>query len=102
MSPADVVQLHLARAYLVDCGFFLADEPFAGLDANDVAHCVAILNELRDRGTGIVVTDHNWKPLLACADTAHVMQDGAIVYSDTAAAARVSSEARRLYFRSRE
>jgi ABC-type lipopolysaccharide export system ATPase subunit len=102
MPPGEVVRLHLARAYLVNARFLLADEPFAGLDSSEVAHCVAILNALRDQGCGIVLTDHNWKPLLACANTAHIMQNGAIVYSGTAGEARSSAEARRLYFRSND
>lgn len=102
MAPADVVRLNLARAYFVNARFVLADEPLAGLDSNDVAHCTAIFQALRDAGTGIMLTDHNWRPLLACADTAHVMENGTIVYSGTAAGARVSQKARRLYFRTND
>ncbi|MDQ2992561.1 MAG: ATP-binding cassette domain-containing protein [Candidatus Eremiobacteraeota bacterium] len=102
MSPTDVMLLLLARAYLMNPRFLLADEPFARLDRRGVIHGMAILRKLRERGTGILLTDHSPKPLLAIADTVHIMQGGRLVYSDSAATTRTSAEARRLYFRTHD
>ncbi len=102
MSPTDVMLLLLVRAYLMNPRFLLADEPFARLDRRGVIHAMAILRKLRERGTGIFFTDHSPKPLLAIADTVHIMQGGRLVYSDSASTTRTSAEARRLYFRTHD
>ena len=101
MEAADVVRLLLAKAYLARPRFLIVDEPFAGLSSAEVDQCVAIMQRMRERGTGVVVTDHHWSPILEMADTAHIIQNGAIVFSASADAARTSAEARRLYFRRR-
>lgn len=98
MNAADLVLLLLAKACIVRPRFFLVDEPFAGLDRVGAVHCMAVLRKMRERGTGILLTDHSRAPLVAIADIIHIMQDGRLLYSDTVAAARASDEARRLYF----
>ena len=101
MTQPDAVRLLLAQAYVVDPRFLIIDEPFAGLDGREVAECTAIVRALRVRGTGILITDHHPAAILAAADRVHIIQDGAILYSDTVEAARTSVDAALLYFRKR-
>jgi lipopolysaccharide export system ATP-binding protein len=97
-GPARMFLL-LARSYLANPHFLIVDEPFAGLGYAQVAQCVRMLQDLRTRGTGILLTDHNPGMLLDIAQTIHIMQEGTIVYTDRSEAARSSDVARKLYFR---
>ena len=101
MEMGDAMKLLLAGAFISRPRFLIVDEPFAGLDVHERRHCMAILRKIRERGAGILVTDHDPAALLELADVVHIIRDGAIVYSDSAEAARTSTEARRLYFRKR-
>lgn len=101
MSPASLTLMLLASAFMADPAFFLADEPFTGLDRFAAAHALAILRAMRERGTGVVVSDHNAALILDLADDIHIIKSGRIVYSGTSAQARASTDARRLYFRIR-
>jgi ABC-type lipopolysaccharide export system ATPase subunit len=99
MQAAGSVKLLLAKAYFSGARFLVVDEPFAGLDRSAIDHCIAILERMRDEGAGILLTDHHTQPILQVADRIHIMRDGAIVYSETAEAARASPQAEQLYFR---
>jgi lipopolysaccharide export system ATP-binding protein len=101
MGAPDVVRLLLAKAYLTNARFLLADEPFAGLGRADIDHSIAIMRRMCERGTGILITDHNPAPLLEMSDAVHIMQSGSIVFSGSAREARASAEAAALYFRRR-
>jgi lipopolysaccharide export system ATP-binding protein len=101
MRPGDVVRMLLAKAWFLGARFLLADEPFAGLERAEIDHCIAIIRRMCERGTGVLIADHNSAPLLEVSDRVHIMQSGSIVFSGSAGAARVSAEAARLYFRRR-
>jgi lipopolysaccharide export system ATP-binding protein len=79
--------------------FVMVDEPFAGLDRLQRAHCKAILRYLSECGVGVLLTDHDGWALLDVATTVHIIERGRIVYSDDARAAALSPVAKRLYFR---
>lgn len=64
--------------------FLLLDEPFAGIDPIAVADIQAIVQRLRDRNIGILVTDHNVRETLAITDRAYIMRDGRILASGSA------------------
>lgn len=91
--------LALALAYVQGPQFLIVDEPFPGLCAFDLVHCVAILRRFRERGTGILLTDHNARAILDIADTVSIIRDGTIVFSGSSHETRVSAEATKLYFR---
>ena len=93
--------LHLARAFLANPKALIADEPFAGLDVAQVTTCIRVLETIRARGTGILITDHRPKAMLTCAQRVYIIQDGRIVYEGTPEEARLSPEAKELYFRAR-
>jgi lipopolysaccharide export system ATP-binding protein len=79
--------------------FVMIDEPFAGLDRLQRAHCKAILRHLSESGIGVLLTNHDGRALLDVATTIHIIERGRIVYSDDARAAALSPIAQRLYFR---
>ncbi len=64
--------------------FLLLDEPFAGVDPIAVSEIQHIVEKLRDRGIGILITDHNVRETLAITDRAYIMRDGEILASGTA------------------
>ncbi|MBD2298318.1 LPS export ABC transporter ATP-binding protein [Nostoc sp. FACHB-87] len=64
--------------------FLLLDEPFAGVDPIAVAEIQEIVAGLRDRGMGILITDHNVRETLAITDRAYIMREGQILASGTA------------------
>ncbi|MBD2437322.1 LPS export ABC transporter ATP-binding protein [Nostoc sp. FACHB-110] len=64
--------------------FLLLDEPFAGVDPIAVAEIQQIIAGLRDRGMGILITDHNVRETLAITDRAYIMREGQILASGTA------------------
>lgn len=101
MSRTDALWLHVARAFLSNPRFLIVDEPFSGLSHQEIRHCLRILRMMCAAGSGVLLTDHNAAALLHCADAVHIIQDGRIVYADSAERARVSAEAKRLYFRTR-
>ncbi|HKU81327.1 MAG TPA: ATP-binding cassette domain-containing protein [Candidatus Tumulicola sp.] len=101
MTKASVTLMLLASAYITEPAFFLADEPFAGLDDSAAAHAFAILRAMRARGASVLVSDHNAALVLRLADAVHIMAAGRIVYSGTPTQVRDSDDAKRLYFRSR-
>ncbi|WP_068814984.1 LPS export ABC transporter ATP-binding protein [Phormidesmis priestleyi] len=64
--------------------FLLLDEPFAGVDPIAVAEIQEIVAQLRERGIGILITDHNVRETLAITDRAYIMRDGQILASGNA------------------
>ncbi|MBU7586922.1 MAG: LPS export ABC transporter ATP-binding protein [Nostoc sp. TH1S01] len=64
--------------------FLLLDEPFAGVDPIAVAEIQEIVAGLRDRGMGVLITDHNVRETLAITDRAYIMREGQILASGTA------------------
>jgi lipopolysaccharide export system ATP-binding protein len=101
MTPAERGFLLLAIVVAARPAFVIVDEPFAGLDRQQRYHCIAILRYLSERGTGVLLTDHDGRALLDVAATVHIIERGRIVYSDDARSAALSPVAKRLYFRAR-
>ncbi|MFY9719603.1 MAG: ATP-binding cassette domain-containing protein [Candidatus Cybelea sp.] len=99
MTAAERGFLLLTIARAARPAFVIVDEPFAGLDRSQRAHCIAILRYLSESGMGVLLTDHDGRALLDVATTVHIIQRGRIVYSDDARSAALSAVARRLYFR---
>ena len=91
--------LLLARAYLAKPQVLIADEPFAGLDDAQIAKCIYILEQIRERGAGILITDHRPGAILRCAQRVYIIQEGRLVYEGTPDAVRSSAQAQGLYFR---
>jgi lipopolysaccharide export system ATP-binding protein len=77
--------------------FILLDEPFSGIDPIAVAECQEIIKELRDKGLGILLTDHNVRETLVITDRAYLMAGGKILISGTKEDLISDPKARELY-----
>jgi lipopolysaccharide export system ATP-binding protein len=73
------------------------DEPFSGIDPIVVAEAQEIIKDLRNRGLGILLTDHNVRETLAITDRAYLIADGRILISGTAQDLINDPEAKKIY-----
>ena len=72
-------RLEIARALAANPDFLLLDEPFAGIDPIAVADIQAIISSLKDKGMGILITDHNVRETLRIVDRAYILNNGEIL-----------------------
>lgn len=98
LQKADIVHLLLGKAYILKSRFLFIDEPFAGMDRKSVLHCIAIMIKMRDQGSCVMVSDHKAQAILEFVDDVCIMRNGSIAFFDSAAVARSSADAKRLYF----
>ena len=87
----------IARALVTKPRFLLLDEPFAGVDPIAVEDIQSIIAELRDKGIGVLITDHNVRDTLSICDRAYLMSAGDILVQGTADEIIAHPDARRLY-----
>ncbi|WP_018293630.1 LPS export ABC transporter ATP-binding protein [Mariprofundus ferrooxydans] len=87
----------IARALVTKPKFLLLDEPFAGVDPIAVEDIQAIIAELRSKGIGILITDHNVRDTLSICDRAYLMSAGEIIVNGTPDKIITHPDARRLY-----
>jgi len=87
----------IARALVTKPSFLLLDEPFAGVDPIAVEDIQAIIAELKERGIGILITDHNVRDTLSICDRAYLMSAGEIIVQGTSEEIINHPDARRLY-----
>jgi len=87
----------IARALVTKPRFLLLDEPFAGVDPIAVEDIQSIIAELRDKGIGVLITDHNVRDTLSICDRAYLMSAGEILVQGTADEIIEHPDARRLY-----
>jgi lipopolysaccharide export system ATP-binding protein len=88
----------IARALVTKPRFLLLDEPFAGVDPIAVEDIQAIIADLRTKGIGILITDHNVRDTLSICDRAYLMNAGEILVHGTPDEITRHPDARRLYF----
>jgi len=87
----------IARALVTEPSFLLLDEPFAGVDPIAVEDIQSIIADLKKRGIGILITDHNVRDTLSICDRAYLMNAGEILVQGTADEIVAHPDARRLY-----
>lgn len=97
LSGGERRRVEIARALVTDPAFLLLDEPFAGIDPIAVDDIQGIVRDLRSRGLGILITDHNVRETLAITDRAYIMYDGQILISGSAHELARDPEARKIY-----
>jgi lipopolysaccharide export system ATP-binding protein len=97
LSGGERRRVEIARALVLDPDFMLLDEPFAGIDPIAVEDIQRIIAKLRERGLGILITDHNVRETLAIIQRAYIMCDGKILKSGTAEFLASDPEARKIY-----
>jgi lipopolysaccharide export system ATP-binding protein len=79
LSSGERRRVEIARALVSDPSFLLLDEPFTGIDPIAVTDLKQILLQLRERGIGILLTDHNVRDALAVTDRSYIISDGRIL-----------------------
>lgn len=97
LSGGERRRVEIARALAGDPKFILLDEPFAGIDPIAVADIQEIIRKLRDRGIGILITDHNVRETLGICDYAYIMKDGKVQVQGSSNEVATSELARRFY-----
>src|SRR5687768_16790717 len=97
LSGGERRRTEIARALATEPQFILLDEPFAGIDPKAVDDIQTVILYLRDRGIGILVTDHNVRETLGVTDRAYIMAEGKIFRSGKPRDLTEDAEVRRLY-----
>ncbi|MCD4780512.1 MAG: LPS export ABC transporter ATP-binding protein [Candidatus Omnitrophica bacterium] len=97
LSGGERRRLEITRALVTNPSFLLLDEPFSGIDPIVVAEAQEIIKELKARGLGILLTDHNVRETLSITDRAYLISDGRILISGTADDLINDPEARKIY-----
>jgi lipopolysaccharide export system ATP-binding protein len=78
LSGGERRRLEITRALVTNPSFMMLDEPFSGVDPLAVYDVQKIIGQLRNKGLGILITDHNVRETLACVDRAYLMCEGKI------------------------
>jgi lipopolysaccharide export system ATP-binding protein len=97
LSGGERRRVELTRALVTDPKFVLLDEPFVGIDPIAVEEIQRIVAQLREKGLGVLITDHNVRETLQITDRAYVMCDGKILKTGTAEFLANDAEARKIY-----
>ncbi len=97
LSGGERRRVEVARALVLEPKFMLLDEPFSGIDPIAVGEIQKVVDQLRTRGIGIVVTDHNVRETLAICDRAYIIKDGTILREGPPAAIAADATVREIY-----
>ena len=97
LSGGERRRCEIARALAADPSIMLLDEPFAGIDPISIADIRELVRELKQRGIGVLITDHNVRETLDIVDRACIIYDGQVLFQGTPEALVADSEVRRLY-----
>lgn len=97
LSGGEKRRLEIARALITEPKLLLLDEPFVGIDPITVTELQKLIFRLRDRGIGILITDHNVRETLEVIDRAYIMYQGKILLEGKAQDLLDNPEARKVY-----
>ncbi|MBU2020000.1 MAG: LPS export ABC transporter ATP-binding protein [Bacteroidetes bacterium] len=97
LSGGEKRRTEIARALATNPKFLLLDEPFAGVDPIAVEDIQSIINDLRKKNIGILITDHNVQETLSITDRAYLLFEGSILKSGTAEDLAADEQVRRVY-----
>ena len=97
LSGGERRRVEITRALVLEPRFMLLDEPFSGIDPIAVVEIQKIVSQLRQRGIGIVITDHNVRDTLSICDRAYIIKDGRIIREGTPAAIAEDQTVREIY-----
>ena len=97
LSGGERRRCEIARALAAEPSIMLLDEPFAGIDPISIADIRELVRELKDRGIGVLITDHNVRETLDIVDRACIIYDGQVLFQGTPEALVADQEVRRLY-----
>ena len=97
LSGGERRRCEIARALAAEPSIMLLDEPFAGIDPISIADIRELVRELKGRGIGVLITDHNVRETLDIVDRACIIYDGQVLFAGTPEALVADQEVRRLY-----
>ena len=97
LSGGERRRVEIARALALEPAFILLDEPFAGVDPISVADIKQMLRQLREKGIGLLITDHNVRETLDICDRAYILNEGRIIAEGNPAAILADTRVRRVY-----
>ena len=97
LSGGERRRVEIARCLAADPRYLLLDEPFAGVDPIAVGDIRALVVELKSRGIGVLITDHNVRETLEIVDRAYILHDGGVLMSGTPDEVVGNDDVRRVY-----
>ncbi|HEY9112067.1 MAG TPA: LPS export ABC transporter ATP-binding protein [Rhodanobacteraceae bacterium] len=97
LSGGERRRVEIARALAASPRFMLLDEPFAGVDPISVGEIQRIVRHLRDRGIGVLITDHNVREALGICEHAYILNEGKVLARGTPAEILAHKEVREVY-----
>ena len=97
LSGGERRRVEIARALAAEPSFILLDEPFAGVDPISVSDIMDIIRQLKDRGIGVLITDHNVRETLAICEKAYIVGGGHIIAEGNADEVLASEQVRKVY-----
>ena len=97
LSGGERRRVEIARCLAADPAFVLLDEPFAGVDPIAVGEIRTLVAQLKTRGIGVLITDHNVQETLAIVDRAYILHDGTVLMQGTPQQVVQDDNVRRVY-----
>ncbi|MEJ2699392.1 MAG: LPS export ABC transporter ATP-binding protein [Desulfuromonadales bacterium] len=97
LSGGERRRVEIARALVIEPAFILLDEPFAGIDPIAVIDIQNIISQLKSRGIGVLISDHNVRETLGVCDKAYILNEGEILEYGEPAQIAASPKARAIY-----
>jgi lipopolysaccharide export system ATP-binding protein len=97
LSGGERRRVEIARALAANPRFMLLDEPFAGVDPISVGEIQRIVRHLRDRGIGVLITDHNVREALGICEHAYILNEGKVLARGTPAEILAHKQVREVY-----
>ncbi|MFO7639932.1 MAG: LPS export ABC transporter ATP-binding protein [Candidatus Competibacteraceae bacterium] len=97
LSGGERRRVEIARALAANPAFMLLDEPFAGVDPLSVLDIQRIIEHLRDRRIGVLITDHNVRETLGICDRAYILNEGRVIAEGDPATILANQQVRQVY-----
>ncbi len=97
LSGGERRRVEITRALVLDPKFMLLDEPFAGIDPIAVIDIQKIIEQLKRKGIGVIITDHNVRETLSICDHAYIIKDGEIIRKGTPEEIASDEQVRQIY-----
>lgn len=97
LSGGERRRVEIARAMAANPSYILLDEPFAGVDPIAIGDIRALVASLKERGLGVLITDHNVRETLSIVDRAYILHEGRVIMQGTPKEIVANTEVRRVY-----